>query len=421
MILVNGCSHTHGNNNAIEGNYLDQTWGFQVGKHLNMDVTNIAQNGVGCEYIVRTTMQWIMKHGNPDMVLIGWPYHNRFEYPLSYREYFSTEHFGLTKYTNGKVKYPNDKEVGVGGYGYPFVPWLSSNYVNGLQLIGSKNQHTEEDEKIWGGALGIMYAKKEQDNKSLYTHLYKFFTEKLEVDANTMRWFIEKKLYHMVLLAGWLKSRNIKYYWYSNDDIKHEAVKYGLKEVINHNSPDNLSFLGQKEELEEPIYFDEYFNWFEDLNLDGEFIQYEEMKGLGPYDHVTGLNTLWYSKGLMPGWFRRYLGPKEDKIEYIDNHMCLDWHEWFGKAFAHFIKTGNRIDKKIDYEKMEEEFTKAAMDPNRDPSYGNKTEVLDFLSLYFNKKQKEAELLHGNWNGAPSPKKDIVGPIARTLDTFIYD
>ena len=29
--------------NAIEGNYLDQTWGFQVGKHLNDDVTSIAK------------------------------------------------------------------------------------------------------------------------------------------------------------------------------------------------------------------------------------------------------------------------------------------------------------------------------------------------------------------------------------------
>ena len=51
----------------------------------------------------------------------------------------------------------------------------------------------------------------------------------------------------------------------------------------------------------------------------------------------------------------------------MDSHYLLDWHEWFGKEFANFIKTGKVDEDKRDYGRMYDEYLKALEDPLRHP------------------------------------------------------
>ena len=50
---------------------------------------------------------------------------------------------------------------------------------------------------------------------------------------------------------------------------------------------------------------------------------------------------------------------KNSGAKYTDAHYQLDWHEWFGKEFANFIKTGKNITNKRNFDKMKDEFFKS--------------------------------------------------------------
>ena len=47
-------------------------------------------------------MDWILRYGNPDMVLIAWPTTCRFEWPEEYRKHHSAD-FGFTKYKTERL------------------------------------------------------------------------------------------------------------------------------------------------------------------------------------------------------------------------------------------------------------------------------------------------------------------------------
>lgn len=362
MILVNGCSLTHGNLNAVEDNFLGETWGFQVGKHLDMDVTNIAMSGAGANHIVKKTISWILKNGNPDMVLIGWPTVFRYEIPTEIRKAHE-EYFGLTRYKDGtynrnwkdsfRSTFGRKKETknGVRELSY-FGGIYESTYIhfkpepnepkrNPVHLI--MKEYNDPMKDAWGGAL-----------------------EPYDYHTNAL-WFAETKLYAMISLESFLKTRNIKYYWFdwcntiTNEQTNGLIIqnitgfKQGFDQAgeLEASQPTGLSYKAHKECL----------SW------DTKFLRKQQQ-----ISNVSDAIGFWSSvNGYLPGWRWRgtghHKGKHESKIPegYMDSHYLLDWHEWFGKEFANFIKTGKVDEDKRDYGRMYDEYLKALEDPLRHP------------------------------------------------------
>lgn len=80
MILVNGCSRTHGTWYCVE-NGIDP-WPAVLGKSLGEEVINIAESGSSISSVVKTTISWLENNSQkPDMVLCAWPQVARFEIP----------------------------------------------------------------------------------------------------------------------------------------------------------------------------------------------------------------------------------------------------------------------------------------------------------------------------------------------------
>ena len=73
MILANGCSHTAGSESPCS--YADY-----MAESLNMSVTNIAHPGGSNHRILRSTLQWLENNPAPELVVIGWSTHERFEF-----------------------------------------------------------------------------------------------------------------------------------------------------------------------------------------------------------------------------------------------------------------------------------------------------------------------------------------------------
>lgn len=306
MILVNGCSHTHGNINAIEGKYIDKTWGFQVGKHLNDDVTNIAKSGIGEEYILKSTIDWIIQHGNPDLVIILWPSTFRFEFPENYDNFYNNP-FGLTKYKDGtlnqeidyKALRSNEKE---------FVVSSNSKYIQFTTDFFSKRI---DDRGGW------TKAKLKSDPTSPFALFYSAFNS-LNAGESSKNWFIEKKIFHMIALTSFLRSKNIKYYWADVGNV---------------------------------FQFNLFTYTDMEINKEHQFLP------------NTQIETFSAMNGYIPGFKKR----TSNGAPYIDNHFELDWHEWFGKEFANFIITGKSIVVQKNIDKFYDEYLKAVDDPNRDP------------------------------------------------------
>jgi hypothetical protein len=74
MILANGCSYTQG----YDFEDLSLSWPYQLGKIINQPVTNLALGGGSNDRILRTTIEYFVKH-RPSLVIIGWTEYSRNE------------------------------------------------------------------------------------------------------------------------------------------------------------------------------------------------------------------------------------------------------------------------------------------------------------------------------------------------------
>jgi len=88
VILVNGCSHTHGTNHAIEKGYFDKLWPNVAGEMLgDTNVVNLAKGGDDATCITDSTIHWLETSTvKPDMVIVQWTYSDRFSIPY-HRKY----------------------------------------------------------------------------------------------------------------------------------------------------------------------------------------------------------------------------------------------------------------------------------------------------------------------------------------------
>lgn len=73
MIFANGCSHTAGSESTR--GYIDY-----IAEALQMPATNIAHPGGSNHRILRTTIDWLETNPAPELVIIGWSTHERFEF-----------------------------------------------------------------------------------------------------------------------------------------------------------------------------------------------------------------------------------------------------------------------------------------------------------------------------------------------------
>lgn len=73
MILANGCSHTAGSESPRS--YIDY-----MAESLGHEFKNISWPGGGNHRILRTTLNWLETNSKPDLVIIGWTTHERFEF-----------------------------------------------------------------------------------------------------------------------------------------------------------------------------------------------------------------------------------------------------------------------------------------------------------------------------------------------------
>jgi len=73
MILANGCSHTAGSESPRS--YIDY-----IAESLGHEFKNISWPGGSNHRILRTTLNWLETNSKPDLVVIGWTTHERFEF-----------------------------------------------------------------------------------------------------------------------------------------------------------------------------------------------------------------------------------------------------------------------------------------------------------------------------------------------------
>jgi hypothetical protein len=89
-VLINGCSYAH--------QWQPTKW-FE-----GYDIVNIAASGGSNRRAIRTTVEWILKNGNPDYVLLPVTFFNRsesfFDHNLNFADYISIS-FGF--YANHKL------------------------------------------------------------------------------------------------------------------------------------------------------------------------------------------------------------------------------------------------------------------------------------------------------------------------------
>lgn len=92
-VLINGCSYAY--------NWKPTNW-FE-----GYNVVNIAESGGSNRRAVRTTVEWILKNGNPDYVLLPITFFNRtesfFDYNLPRADYISISFGFYANHKHGKL------------------------------------------------------------------------------------------------------------------------------------------------------------------------------------------------------------------------------------------------------------------------------------------------------------------------------
>lgn len=93
MILINGCSHTHGTDWLHKNN--QKNWATIFSEMTGKDVTNIAQAGCSWTSICYSTVEWLEKNEKPEEIICAFPEIYRLSFPSTERLNYET--------SNGKI------------------------------------------------------------------------------------------------------------------------------------------------------------------------------------------------------------------------------------------------------------------------------------------------------------------------------
>lgn len=258
MILVNGCSHTHGTNHAELKNYKDKLWPNIAGEIIgDTDVINLAKGGDSAMCIADSTIHWLETNTiKPDMVIIQWTYHQRFELP--YHRKYADDPFRdwatAEPISHGEEPPVSDSWVYLEQYPREGINWLTSTgiYVNKDQndMLQKKNVEINHLGLTFPEILfqaGFKqdihpYFLGEHDDPRIQNIIdyYKRYVDYREAVCNlptTREYTIHKWAMAQNWVASYCEANNIPYYWWGVDswrqpdmaDVFYLKPKYGTE------------------------------------------------------------------------------------------------------------------------------------------------------------------------------------------------
>ena len=313
MILVNGCSHTHGTAHANDYNYKDKLWPNIAGEIIgDTDVINLAKGGDSNMCIADSTIHWLETNIiKPEMVIIQWTYQQRFELP--YHRKYADDPFrdwGTAEpLVNGEQPPNSDSWVFLAQYPREGINWLTST---GIFLTNDENDTLQKnDTQI--NHLGLSFPEvlfnagfkqdihpyflgKDDDPRiQNIIDYYKRYVDYREAVCNLpthREYTIHKWATAQNWLASYLEANDIPYYWWGVDswhqsemaDVLYLKPKYGNEMFGNINRIDH---------------------WLERQGIiaNGDIIEYAARK-------------------------------------FVDDHRGEDGHKYIGEMVGNFIKHG---------------------------------------------------------------------------------
>ena len=258
MILVNGCSHTHGTNHAELKKYKDKLWPNIAGEIIgDTDVINLAKGGDSAMCIADSTIHWLETNTiKPDMVIIQWTYHQRFELP--YHRRYADDPFRdwatAEPVSHGEEAPVSDSWVFLTQYPREGINWLTSTGI----YVGKDENDILQKTHVDIHHLGLTFPEilfqagfkqdihpyflGEHDDPRIQNIIdyYKRYVDYREAVCNlptTREYTLHKWAMAQNWVASYCEANDIPYYWWGVDtwhgpdmaDVFYLKPKYGTE------------------------------------------------------------------------------------------------------------------------------------------------------------------------------------------------
>jgi hypothetical protein len=317
MILVNGCSHTHGTKHADIKNYKDKLWPNIAGEIIgDTDIINLAKGGDSAMCIADSTIHWLETNTiKPDMIIIQWTYHQRFEIP--YHRRYADDPFRdwgtAESISHGEEPPISDSWVYLAQYPREGINWLTST---GIYVNKDENDMLQKT-NVEINHLGLTFpdilfqAGFKQDihpyflDKSDSPHIqniidyYKRYVNYREAVCNlpTVRdYTIHKWAQAQNWVASYCKARDIPYYWWGVD------------------------------------------NWQQSEMVDVFYLK--PKYGTEMFGNIRRLDSWLEKQGIIANGDMIDYGGRDSSKLFVDDHRGEDGHKYIGEMVGNFIKHG---------------------------------------------------------------------------------
>jgi len=331
MILVNGCSHTHGVTHAEVKKYENKLWPNIVGELIgDNDVLNLSRGGDSAQNIADSTIHWLETNTiTPDMVIIQWTYSQRFDVPF-HRKYGDDPFRGddMSSRSGVAKHYPRTNPIKLTSTGI----YLTADENNILHRMDSQLQHLGLGFPALLFAAGFKqdvhpYNMETDDDPKIQELIdyYKRYTNYREAvcDLPTTLEFVNEawaRAQHH--LAAYLDSRNIPYYWWGVDTWKRAEMAdfLYLKPKTGYHIGDKIQYIDI---------------WLEKQGImsNGDMIA-----RLSEYDP-----TVPDAGNVIVTEENKHLITDKTFV-YVDDHRGEDGHYYIGEMIANYILHGIQPD-----------------------------------------------------------------------------
>lgn len=211
MILINGCSHTHGTILLQRRN--EKPWSYHLSKLCNKKVVNIAESGSNWHSIVISTIEWVEKNDEkPEMIICAFPEFTRLSMPANQRSKVdfsfrtNTKDYSIFPNNDGGTKQPES----VRDYFYNTSPyhyiWLFEQCIHSINYLKLFCE-------LKGIVLKTFYWSQKPDTNYIANHFdYNLLIEKIAKDRDIDFIELEKyydDMYDLGILTSKLKKLDI--------------------------------------------------------------------------------------------------------------------------------------------------------------------------------------------------------------------
>jgi hypothetical protein len=257
-MFINGCSHTAGC--EIDGTYesvynRENAFGAQIAKRLNITFTNNAMNGASNDYIMRTTVHWILD--NPDLAketlfFINWTSAERAEY------FHDDKKFSQSLWWN--VPYVPDTEVGHMSHAY--FSGVPKEYGKNAKIISSNTflnpAHWEINRynniiylQTILKAMGLKYVFRNGFTCSVDSKRYKNYIKHVDLENFVGLTDLTKTYFEHCESVGFKKSSNefwhlpLEAHTYWANSVYDDIFKFVNNDTIENSNESNKSILSK--------------------------------------------------------------------------------------------------------------------------------------------------------------------------------